>query len=95
MSTKTIKVMKTFKDITFKKHRINGAIQGLLMLPNGIELSVVAGPSLYSMPKDFIKSSDEVSTFEVLAFDKNGEHLGEVKGWQSREDINELIKTLS
>ena len=36
--------MKTFKDITFKQHKLGkGHIQGLLMLDNGIELSVVAG----------------------------------------------------
>ena len=85
--------MKTFKDITFKKHRVvEGGLQGLLMLDSGIELSVVAGPSLYSLPRAAVKNPNEVSTFEVLAFDADGEHLGDVKGWQSREDINELIK---
>ena len=88
--------MKTFKDITFKKHRVvEGGLQGLIMLDSGIELSVVAGPSLYSLPRAAVKKPNEVSTFEVLVFNTVGDHLGDVKGWQSREDINQLIKTLS
>ena len=34
----------------------------------------------------------DVSSFEVAAIDVDGEFLGDPKGWQSREDINELIK---
>ena len=30
-----------------------------------------------------------------MAIDVDGEFLGDPKGWQSREDINELIKLLS
>ena len=44
---------KSFKDIKWKQHRVGkGSIQGLLMLNNGIEFSVVAGPTMYSLPKD-------------------------------------------
>jgi hypothetical protein len=57
-----------------------------------VEATAFSTPALSGKTTSEIRATDEVSTFEVLAFDKNGEHLGEVKGWQSREDINELIK---
>ena len=92
--------MKKFKDITFKQSRLGkGNIQGLLMLDNGIELSIVAGTGMYSAGKTGIKKAvdnvEDVSSFEVAAIDVDGEFLGDPKGWQSREDINELIKLLS
>ena len=92
--------MKTFKDVSWKQHRLGkGNIQGLLMLDNGIELSVVAGSGMYSISKDGARSAvnnvEDVSSFEVAAIDVDGEFLGDPKGWQSREDINELIKLLS
>ena len=92
--------MKKFKDITFKQSRLGkGNIQGLLMLDNGIELSIVAGTGMYSAGKTGIKKAvdnvEDVSSFEVAAIDVDGEFLGPPKGWQSREDINELIKLLS
>ena len=91
--------MKTFKDITFKQHRLGkGHIQGLLMLDSGIELSVVAGSGMYSTSKggarSAVNNAKDVSSFEVMAIDADGEFLGDAKGWQSREDINQLIKTL-
>jgi|TARA_B110000438_G_C15787318_1_gene639030 hypothetical protein len=92
--------MKTFKDITFKQHKLGkGNIQGLIMLDNGIELSVVAGTGMYSAGKNGVREAvdnvKDVSSFEVMAIDVDGEFLGDPKGWQSREDINELIKLLS
>jgi hypothetical protein len=94
--------MKTFKDITFKKHRLGkGNIQGLLMLDNGIELSVVAGNGMYSAGKTGVRGAvndvKDVSSFEVAIFDQDGEFIGDdmVLGWKSREDINKLIKKFS
>lgn len=85
---------KSFKDIKWKQHRIGkGSIQGLLMLDNGIEFSVVAGPTMYSLPKDAGNSPDDFDKFEVAIFDKDGEFMDDdVLGWQSREDINKLIQ---
>lgn len=91
--------MKTFADIKFKKHRvIKGAIQGRLTLDNGIELSVIAGPSLYSLPRDKGNSPDDFEKFEVAVIDKEGMFIGEdgdVQGWQSRKQINQLIEIWS
>ena len=94
--------MKTFKDITFKPHKVGkGSIRGLLMLDNGIELSIVAGTGMYSAGKTGVRGAvdnvEDVSSFEVAVFDQDGEFIGGdmVLGWQSREDINELIKKFS
>jgi len=92
--------LKTFKDITWKKQRIKSVIQGLLMLNNGRELSITAGEGLYSIPGglDFtgeLKKPDSVSSFEVAIFNKEGEFEMDPIGWQSREDIDELVKTWS
>ena len=93
--------MKTFEDIEWKKHQLGpGFIQGLLMLDSGIELSIVAGSGMYSnskagvsKPVDIMKI-DEIVSFEVCIFNDDSflEAMDdEVLGWQSREDINELI----
>ena len=92
--------MKTFKDVDFKKHKLGeGHIQGLLMLDNGIELSIVAGKGMYSSGKSGIREAvhcdQDVSSFEVAIFDKNGNMSDDPLGWQSRDDIDQLIKTLS
>ena len=92
--------MKTFKDITFKQHKLGkGHIQGLLMLDNGIELSVVAGNGMYSTSKNGARSAvnkvKDVASFEVAIINKVGEFVGYVLGWQGREDIDNLIKKLS
>tara|TARA_B110000977_G_C10746926_1_gene365219 strand:+ start:324 stop:590 length:267 start_codon:yes stop_codon:yes gene_type:complete len=84
--------MKTFKDINWKDHGIKGAIQGLLMLENGIELSIVAGPGLYSLPREAGKSPDDFSKFEVAVIDKDGKFIGDPRGWQTREKVEGLIK---
>jgi len=89
--------MKTFKDITWKQHRIvEGAIQGLLDLPNGRQMSIVAGPSLYSLPRETGKAPEDFDKFEVAIFKEDGEFLrlsedDDVLGWQTRGDINSLI----
>jgi len=93
--------MKTFKDITFKPHKVGkGAIQGLLMLDNGIEFSIVAGEGMYSTGKGGVREAvnkvEDASTFEVAIFDQDGKFIPAdndmVLGWQSREDIDKLIQ---
>ena len=93
--------MKTFKDIKFKQHKVSKeAIQGLLMLDNGIEFSVVAGEGMYSTGKGGVREAvnkvEDASTFEVAIFDQDGKFIPAdndmVLGWQSREDIDKLIQ---
>ena len=96
--------MKTFKDITFKQHKLGkGNIQGLLKLDNGIELSIVAGIGMYSAGKTGVRGAvdnvEDVSSFEVAVFNKDGKFIPSendmVLGWQSREDIDKLIQAHS
>ena len=88
---------KSFKNIKWKQHKIGkGSIQGLLMLNNGIEFSVVAGPTMYSLPRDAGNSPDDFDKFEVAVIGPDNHFIsseeGDVLGWQSREDINKLIQ---
>lgn len=93
--------VKTFKDIEFKAHpNCLGAIRGDFDLPNNWSISVVAGPGFFSIPggistKEDIKSPDEVDQFEVAIRNEAGMYTSESKGWQTREDIDNIIKTLS
>jgi len=96
--------MKTFKDVSWKQHKVGkGSIQGLLMLDNGIELSIVAGEGMYSTGKTGVRGPvdnvKDVSSFEVAIFDQDGNFIGDdhdmVFGWQSREDIDKLIQAHS
>ena len=68
--------MKTFKDVTFKQHKLGkGHIQGLLMLDNGIELSIVAGSGMYSTSKNGARAAvnnvKDVASFEVAVINKD------------------------
>ena len=77
--------MKTFKDIKFETHKVGkGSIQGLLMLDNGIELSVVAGEGMYSTGKGGVREAvskvEDASTFEVAIFDQAGNFIGADNG---------------
>jgi len=83
--------MKTFDDIIWKKHSIPGAIQGLLDLKGGFELSVVAGEFQYCTPRENLGSPDLHSSFEVAIFDNEGNIVDDPQGWQSREEINALL----
>ena len=83
----------TFRDVVFKPHGvINGAVQGLVKLPNGVTVSIVGGPNLYG---------DGVDTFEVASWwGDHGEWIplgdGEdIKTYQDRHDIDMILNQLS
>ena len=89
--------MKTFNDIKWKTHQIGkGYIQGLISLDSGVELSIVAGKGLYCLPREAGNSHEDFNKFEVLVINEteqqNHHLLNEPLGWQSRKDINNLIK---
>ena len=90
---------KTFKDLIFKSHpstRIG--IQAVLSLNENLDLSVVAGEGFYSSTKKEAKGikhpdSNNFISFEVgIITDNKGI---DVIGWQTREDINNIIKKYS
>lgn len=82
-----------FENLVFIKHP-NDFFEGLMAkyrFDNGKELSVVAGNNLYCSTRYGNRKGgpmlevEDVASFEVM--------IGkEVIGWQSREDINNIIK---
>ena len=92
--------MKTFKDLVFKKHRVTKkAIMASLELKPNVFISVVAGEGMYSISKAGNRAEctkvEDAASFEVAIIDENlpdDEQQWDVKGWQTRDDINKLIK---
>ena len=79
-----------FKNLNFEDHPvIPDAIQATAVCNNGKRISVVAGVGLYSTSRAGVRKRannvEDVSSFEVMVGD------GEVIGWQSREQINEIF----
>ncbi len=81
----------TFKNLSFTDHPvIPGAIQAAIICNNGKRISIVAGTNLYSHSKGGIRAAvdnpEEVISFEVLV---EGEE--DVRGFQSRQDIDNIL----
>ena len=77
--------MANFNNLVFVDHPIGGGIMAKYRFDNGKVLSVIAGASFYSTPNSPLSKPEEVVSFEVM-FD------GEVEGWQSRDEINEIFE---
>ncbi len=80
-----------FKNLNFEDHPVvPDAIQATAVCDNGKRISVVAGVGLYSTSRAGVRKRannvKDVSSFEVMVGD------GEVIGWQSREQINEIFE---
>ena len=99
MYNNKIKVVKTFKDLVFKKHKVCKGIQASLEIKPNVFISVVAGVGMYSSGKTGIRGPvdkvEDVSSFEVAIINENlpdDEQEWDVQGWVSREDIDKLIQ---
>jgi hypothetical protein len=79
--------MARFKNLVFVDHPIGGGIMAKYRFDNGKVLSIVAGAGLYSTPNSPLSKPEEVSTFEILL-----EGEDDVRGWQTREDINKIFE---
>ena len=82
----------TFKDIVFKPHQvIDGGVQGIVKLPNGVTVSIVGGGTLYG---------DGIDTFEVGAWwGKHGDWIplteyDDVRHYMSQDEIDFLLYEL-
>ena len=91
-----------FKDLKFKKHSVIEGIQATLEVKPNVFISVVAGDGMYSTGKTghraAVSKVEDVSIFEVGIIDENLDKENrewDVQGWQSREDINNLIKKIN
>lgn len=87
-----MKKVYTFKDIVFKPHKvIDGGVQGILKLPNGVTVSVVGGPRLYG---------DGIDTFEVGAWWEDSRkwipltEYDDVKHYVYKDEIDFLLYEL-
>ena len=97
MTTKTI---IQFKDLIFKDN--NFMINAHHVFDNNWEISVSAGSGIYSTPKEDLKDPESFSSFEIAIFNQNGDFAtsevlqidDDVAGWQSREDINNIIEMI-
>jgi hypothetical protein len=87
------KEIKSFEDLVFKAHanKMEGAVQALHELPNGIMISIIGGQGFYGNGQ---------SSFEMAAWHKgNPEFImlsenDEILGWQSKEEIEETIQKI-
>ena len=93
----------TFKNLKFKPHKVipKKGIQATLEVKPNVFISVIAGEGFYSSGKTgnraAVSKVEDVSSFEVGIIDENlpeEDQQWEVVGWQSREDIDQLIKDL-
>ena len=97
MTTKTI---IQFKDLIFKDNTY--MINAHHVFDNDWEISVSAGSGIYSTPKEDLKDPESFSSFEIAIFNQNGDFAtsevlqidDDVAGWQSREDINNIIEMI-
>ena len=92
--------MIQFRDLEFKPRGFGG-VGATQTFDKGITISVQASKVNYSTPKEDLTSPDEFSSFEVAVWGDDGEFItknftgdDDVIGWQSRDEINTLLKTI-
>jgi len=101
------KQVKTFKDLEFDALDMGPMAQGKhakMQFDNGYSISVIAGKGYYSTPRENDLDSSKYKSFEIAIFDADGSwvtgefflshHEGMVAGWQSREEIDEVMKQI-
>lgn len=90
--------MKVFKDLVFGERF--GGMGARMDFDNGFSISVVAGKTAYSTPREDKASPDDFVSFEVAVFGPDGDFVtkefvpdldDDVLGWQSRGQINALM----
>ena len=83
--------MMRFKNLGFIQHpHIKDAIMAQVFTDDGTRISVVCGSGMYSSSRDGNKAEcqrvEDASSFEVFV---DGEE--DVRGWQTREEIDKLL----
>jgi len=92
--------MKTFKDLEFEPRQWGDGIGAHIEL-GGFVLSVQAGESIYSTPRENLTTADEYSAFEIAVWEAEGEQKwvtrdfietnDDVAGWVTREEIDRVM----
>jgi len=79
-----------FKNLGFIKHPVGKGIISQVFTDDGIRISIACGEGMYSSSRAGNRAEclriEDASSFEVLV---DGED--DVRGWQSREDINKIL----
>jgi len=92
--------MKIFKDLEFKPRPFNDGVGATMKFDNGFTISVQAGSSAYSTPRENLNSPDDFTSFEIAVLDPDDgwttkqfipDHDDNVLGWQDRGQINALM----
>ena len=78
-----------FEQLEFEAHQIPGAIQGRYKFSNGWSISVVAG-----LPGCGLYGNVTDNTYEVAIFRPNGNMTEDVIGWNTKEEVNAMMKVL-
>ena len=89
-----------FKDLIFKNHI--HMINSHHVFDNEWEISVSAGIGPYCEPREQFTDPEACTSFEVAIFNPEGDFGtnevlqtdDDVVGWQSREDINNIIEKI-
>ena len=92
-----------FHNIKFKPSNIKG-FDSKTHFDNGLTLSVVCGSFTYCTPREDLSSVNQYLSFEIGVWDENEDWVtkqffngitDDVVGWQSRDDINDLMTRIS
>ena len=94
--------MKTFDDIEFSQNPYKNGWYGVLNIKD-YTVSVVGAKYAYSEPRETLQDVEDYSKFEVAVIKKGGfatrdifpNELDDVLAYQSREEINDIIKTVT
>jgi len=84
----------SFSDLIFKEHPNGEGFQAIMELREGRVLSVIANEHAYCTPRKNLSSPEKYSSFEVAIMEeiKNWDGEMDVRGWQDRDQITEIIK---
>ena len=77
--------VESFDDLNFNKHKACKGVQAFHEFPNGNTISVVGGEGLYG---------DGVVSFEVMTNIESMNGESGVLGWQSRDEVTDIINSL-
>ena len=84
--------MKTFKDLVFEPHSLGGnRVMATLDLGNDIQVSVVGGDGMYGNGKTSFEVAAWYKTLNKMVPFEGGD---DVSGWNSKEEVTEIINRL-
>ena len=94
--------MLKFKDLVFTNKPLGG-VGAHVVFENGMTVSVQASKTNYCSTREDLSNKNDYASFEIAVWDEvgnwrtrefigNPKHGDDVAGWQSREQINEVLR---